>query len=363
MPWRLWRSTASITEDKKDWEQGMYSFEQLMWPVWDTDTIYDEFLTMVRGNGVAEAPLLYTPDAVLSVTSADKTVQYECGRDWEIDGDIFRLTANSNIFAFAEDALIFDEAKPNESFPTADGKHSLFHEGHFFHDRQICITYKKHAESGFSVAYCGHRMPRMVEKLQNRDELKIVLFGDSIAEGANSSGRSLTTPFLPTWGSLFAENLRRHYQTKINMINTSKGGMDSYWAMENAEQRVAVYEPDVAIIAFGMNDRDEGEQFARNIEKIRAIIARKSPHTEYVLCATNAPNPRLKSFYKHQNEYQGALMGFQEQGTVIADFYSMQKFLLQRKRFIDLTGNNVNHPNDFMIRCHAQLLSEMFIKR
>ena len=54
-------------------------------------------------------------------------------------------------------------------------------------------------------------------------------------------------------------------------------------------------------------------------------------------------------------------MELREKGTVIADFYSMQKYLLKRKRFIDLTGNNVNHPNDFMIRCHAQLLTELFI--
>lgn len=341
----------------------MYSFEQLMCPVWNSDTIYDEFLTMVRSNGVAEAPLLYTPEDVFCVTSADKTVQYERGKDWEISGNTFKLTANSRIFSFAQEDLIFPEARPNESFPTVDGRHSLFHEGHFFHDRQICITYKKcGVDTGFAVDFCGSKMPRMMQRLQNREELKIVLYGDSIAEGANSSGRALTTPFLPTWGSLFAENLRRHYQTKVNLLNTSKGGMNSYWAIENAGQRVAEYSPDVAIIAFGMNDRDEADQFAQNIKTIREIIAQKSPHTEFVLCATTVPNPELKNFYKHQSEYQSVLMKLQEQGTVIADFYSMQKFLLQRKRFIDLTGNNVNHPNDFMIRCHGQVLSEMFIE-
>lgn len=342
----------------------MYSFEQLMHPVWDSDVIYDEFLTMVWSNGVAEAPLLYTPEEVFSVTSADKTMQYERGIDWELDGSMFHLTENSRIFAFAEDELIFSEARPGESFPTVDGKHSLFHEGHFFHDRQICISYKKRPEdTGFSVEYCGHKMPRMMQKLHNREELKVVLFGDSIAEGANSSGRSLTTPFLPTWGSLFAENLRRHYQTRVILINTSKGGMNSNWALENTAQKIGEYLPDVAIIAFGMNDSDVPSQFVQKMKAIKAVVLEQSPHTEFVFCGTTFPNPQLKNFYKHQDKYAKALMQLQEQGTVIADFCSMQKYLLHRKRFIDLTGNNVNHPNDFMIRCHGQLLSEMFIEK
>lgn len=342
----------------------MYSFEQLMCPVWNSNLIYDEFLTMVRSNGVAEAPLLHTPEKVFSVTSADKTIQYEPGIDWELDGSIFRLAEGSRIFAFAEDELIFSEAKPGESFPTVDGKYSLFHEGHFFHDRQICITYKKcRAENDFEVEYCGGNMPHMMQKLHNREELKVVLFGDSIAEGANSSGRALTTPFLPTWGSLFVENLRRHYRTKVNLINTSKGGMNSNWALENAAQKVGEYLPDVAIIAFGMNDSDEPSQFAEKMKAIKEVVLEQSPHTEFIFCGTTFPNPQLKNFYKHQDEYARALMDLQGQGTVIADFCSMQKYLLQRKRFIDLTGNNVNHPNDFMIRCHGQLLSEMFIEK
>ena len=45
-----------------------------------------------------------------------------------------------------------------------------------------------------------------------------------------------------------------------------------------------------------------------------------------------------------------------------ADFGTMHKSLLEKKRFIDMTGNNVNHPNDFLIRCHAQYISAMLIE-
>ena len=245
----------------------MYSFEQLMNPIWSSNIIYDESLTMVKSNGIAEAPLLYTPKDVLSVTSADKTVEYEQGRDWEVLGNVFRLTENSRIFAFEDNELIFDVVKPKESFLTEDGKYSLFH------DRQICITYKR-VEGGcdFIVDSCDDMMPQMMEKLHSKKELTMVLFGDSIAEGANSSGRALTTPFLPTWGDLFVEKLRRHYKTKINLINTSQGGEDTYWAIGNAKEKVADFHPDVALIAFGMNDSDKAEKLVENIKKIKDTI-------------------------------------------------------------------------------------------
>ena len=40
----------------------MYTFEQLMQPVWKADVIYDEALTFVKEDGVAKAPLLFEPD-------------------------------------------------------------------------------------------------------------------------------------------------------------------------------------------------------------------------------------------------------------------------------------------------------------
>ena len=47
----------------------------------------------------------------------------------------------------------------------------------------------------------------------------------------------------------------------------------------------------------------------------------------------------------------------------VADFGEMQNHILKTKRFIDTTGNNVNHPNEFMARCHAQVVSELLIRR
>jgi hypothetical protein len=37
--------------------------------------------------------------------------------------------------------------------------------------------------------------------------------------------------------------------------------------------------------------------------------------------------------------------------------------LLLHKRYIDITGNNVNHPNDFLIRWYFQMVSSLLLEK
>ncbi len=342
----------------------MYKFEQLMMPIWNTEIIYDESLTMVRKDGKAEAALLFEPKEILSVTSADKTEEYKECTDWEFCDGKFCLTKGSRIFAFEEEELINEDCtKLLDYRETLDGRYSLFQEDHFFHDRQIAVTYRKAGGSlPCAPLFCGELLPRTMKKLHSGERLRIVTFGDSIAQGSNSSGTTLTTPFLPTWSDLLAEQLRRTYKVAVRMINTAIGGQNSYWGAENARDRVGEHDPDLAIIAFGMNDREEPEKFIQNMQLIIERTKERSPITEFILCATTIPNPNLKGYRVYQDQYGDALKEMEEMGVAIADFGGVQKCLLERKRFIDMTGNNVNHPNDFLIRCHAQLLAMMLIR-
>ncbi len=340
----------------------MLSFDELMSPVWKSDIIYDESLTMVCKDGVCKAPLLFQPEAILSVTSADKMNIYEEGVDWVLEGQEIILTPNSNIFCFQEEELTFEYELPGQCFKRLDGKYELFSEEHFFHDRQISVTYRKKAgHLDIQPEPCKCKLPRTIKKLENRKTTKILLYGDSISAGSNSSAFTGVSPFQPSWGKLVVDKLERHYQTEVEFVNTSVGGMASNWGAENAFERVAVYEPDLAIIAFGMNDRVPGEQFLAWIQEVIRVVRTKSPNTEFILCGTTMPNRELEGFLAYQEEYAEQLRTLAETGIVVADFGNMQAELLKVKRFIDLTGNNVNHPNDFMIRCHAQFIAEMLL--
>ena len=47
--------------------------------------------------------------------------------------------------------------------------------------------------------------------------------------------------------------------------------------------------------------------------------------------------------------------------VAVADIGNVHRYMMERKRFIDMTSNNVNHPNDFFYRVHAQFLAGMLI--
>jgi len=342
----------------------MFTVEQMLIPIWDTELVYHESLTFVKERGIAAAPLLYEPTEIISVKNASQTIEYEKDKDWYADGNMIYLTPGSKIFCFEEDELYPVSPIPGHSYADGKGGYVLFYEEHFFHDRQICVTYrcKKGQWKGHTPKGTGHELPKTFRKLKNKETISIVLYGDSISAGSNASGFTISPPFQPSWGDLFTEALRKHYEAAIKFYNPSVGGMNSTWGVENADTLVNTKNPDLVIIAFGMNDRIDTEKFSDNIRKIIDIIRLKNPHAEFILAVTTLPNPRLTyNFHDHRHEYGEALRDLCKEGMAVADFQNMQKELLLRKRFIDMTGNNVNHPNDFFIRCHAQYLSAMLI--
>lgn len=40
----------------------------------------------------------------------------------------------------------------------------------------------------------------------------------------------------------------------------------------------------------------------------------------------------------------------------------MHTHLLRLKRYWDMTGNNINHPNDFLARVYAQVVSQVLVQ-
>ena len=54
--------------------------------------------------------------------------------------------------------------------------------------------------------------------------------------------------------------------------------------------------------------------------------------------------------------YRDALAQLCGQGAVLADMTTLWTDLLARKSDFDLTGNGLNHPNDFGHRLYAQMI-------
>lgn len=336
---------------------------EILHPIWNSEIVYNECLMLLEEDGVVAGPLLYPPKEILSVRNAQLTETYEEGHDWILQDGSIVLTEGSRIFYWKKEQLYPETAKPGGTFAKTDGGHILFAEGHFFHDRQLAVTYtsQKGLWPGEIPAFAGDALPRTMQRLTNDKALRLVLFGDSISTGANASGVMGAPPYLPSFGVLLTKQLERQYGAKVEFFNPSVGGTDSFWGVREAEARVSVHNPDLVILGFGMNDHIPPEEFAANIAEIMEIVRRTSPHAECILISTSLPNPLAKGFTKRQHAYKEALEALCGKGVALCNIRDLQLTLQKRKRYIDLTGNHVNHPNDFFARIHGQALCALLI--
>jgi hypothetical protein len=95
-------------------------------------------------------------------------------------------------------------------------------------------------------------------------------------------------------------------------------------------------------------------------------VLRLNPGAEFILVATMVGNPEwTASSMEHYLAYREKLLALQSDSVAVADMTSIWLEFLKHKTLHDITGNGVNHPNDFGHRVYAQvilsLLSESYI--
>ena len=200
--------------------------------------------------------------------------------------------------------------------------------------------------------------------MANKQEVTIVLYGDSISYGFDCSGICGLEPHQPIWSELLKKSLEDFYGITVNMVNPSASGMNTDWAIEHAVELIEPCKPDLVILGYGMNDRCPGAEYAEKTRQLRAVIKEACPDTEFVMIATTLPNKLVHTppfyFDAFQGAYSHCLKELEETGTAIADVQSVQRQMEKRKRYIDITGNNLNHPNDYLARIHAQVMMALF---
>lgn len=137
------------------------------------------------------------------------------------------------------------------------------------------------------------------------------------------------------------------------------GGGDTKWGKENAGEVAAATSPDLAIIAFGMNDSTASvctATYIWNTLRIMATIRAQHPDCEFILVSSMLLNPQTAMDTGMHAKYSKALNRLAQEGVAVADMTQMHAQLLQRKPYADMSGNNLHHPNDFLSRAYAQVL-------
>lgn len=338
--------------------------DKLLVPFWEGTEVYDETVMLLSESGeTAYAELFYTPEKILSVKSTDLKIEYKEGVDWNyIDGRIVMLKGSSIPFMKKEECHFYEKTH-DDCFDAKDGGYILYKTKGYFHKRQLVVTYTHSDSFDFGIQKPGEEaLKRTKSLLLEGKDIKVCFYGDSITAGCDGSGAFGIEPFMPGWPELLKWKLENTFKSKLETVNTAVGGKRSDWGLECVDERLANYKPDLAVVAFGMNDGTEkvpADEFRRNIEAIKERVLAKNKDTEFIFIATTLPNED-SVFDGYQREYYDELVCCAREKDTVLNMTNIHSKLLERKRFIDMTGNNINHPNDFLIRIYAQAMINLF---
>lgn len=362
-------STATVLSAEVEQPEWEYDAKFLR-PFWQGEIVEGESMLFIQDakSGHAKASVLYPVLEVLSVRNSAGNTTYEEGRDylWKPGSREITLPASSRIVSRKQEELRRPAGSQKYRLTHRDGNGEIFFGAKLeYHDMQTCITYRHAPEKWTSTVptFDATALPRTIRKLRDRKPVSIVLIGDSISAGCNASGWAGEAPYQPSFPGLLQRHLEAQYQTQIRVTNPSISGKDTRWVL-SAIDKVVEPRPDLVIVAFGMNDAAgrSANEYQANTKAVLTRIREQLPETEFILVATMLGNSnwtRLKQELFPQ--YRDALHELCKPGIALADMTSIWTEFLKRKQDCDLTGNGVNHPNDFGHRVYAQVLSTLLV--
>ncbi len=346
-----------------------------------------------------EKSLLFPIDSIQSVTSYDGTVVYQEGVDYELVNGNIKVTANSSIPCITSAVFYNYPGSILNVYHNGQYVPTYWGEGNTMTRWQVNVNYTHSSQwTGYTQACEASSYQTFINKLENGQDVTVFFYGDSITHGANASFFCGHAPYQGTYSMLFTQTLADvygytvHYvqgglsntppvpstdyvggtRGTITYVNTAVGGWTSQNGVDNltayVTNKIATYGCDFFLSGFGMNDGgvDPAETVANTRQIVDAVLAMRSD-AAIVLMATMVPNINGLNWYGNQKYQEAALQTLAQEyknngvSCAVACMTSVSLSLLDRKDYHDHTGNNVNHPNDFLSRVYAQTLFQTVI--
>ncbi len=362
---------------------------KLLEPFWRSTTVHRESVLFVKetADKPADGKLLFPATKVIAIHAADGSKRFELGRDFTVsdDGTRLVLTEKSSVPFLRQDELFPPKGKlPLWSGGAAEGPqslshktgdpetHVLFNNGHWFHDRQVEVTYERAAADwpGAVPQFDASKLPKTLAKLKAKHKLTIGVSGDSITFGLNASGLVGAAPFMPIYPELVAAQLQETFGGEVALFNRAGGGWNINSGLNDLDKLIE-HKPDLVIVAYGMNDvgyRDP-EKYKAGVAKLIERLRAANPDVEVILVATMLGNDQWKHtpremfpLYLDALKSLAGTEGTASSGIALADLTSLWTEMLKRKRDSDLTGNGVNHPSDFGHRVYASAIMALLVE-
>ena len=370
-----------------------YDEATFLLPFWQGDTVYHEDVLFYKGR--KSARLLYPIDEIISVRSYDLKTEYEDGKDFFIkDGELY-IADGGNIPVF--DAEPFTSAPQRHIFPVRESRLFLTETcGIRMRNTALAVSYRhsKVWENGYSgkgVPSLKNKLPKLFSRLENGEEVNILLYGDSMSTAWGSSGGYSvdrffdatnsgtcyetgisTPPYTPPWCDMFVSALSKKYpRATINLDNLSLGGKGSQWGADNISARLKLskHKPDLVLIGFGINDSCGGvpvSDYKRYTSQIIENIKKDVNGNEeafFVPFSCHSCNENAECYSPLRFEqYEESLCELEKEydNTAAVRLYSLFSDMARCKEPFDRLENNINHTLDMGGRVYAQALIESF---
>lgn len=315
------------------------------------------------------AQLLFRPAEIQTVQRANRSQVFTNGIDYTVDANgLISLTPDSRIpvldyYAAATDATFYRFVDTNGIpfySPGGTYKHS---------DYDVVVTYT-HTLGSLDELEAGNwasKLTSPIYLLRTQQPFNITFFGDSITFGAQASSLAPgAEPFAPAYPMQIVEALKAQFgYSQINYANKAVGGKTSTWGLQEIQQVIDT-DPDLVVLAFGMNDASGNtptSTYKQNTEGMIQALRAANPNVGIVLVAEFSPNPEWENaHYELRAQNRDALHDLYSnyENMAFVDVGAVSRPIAARKKFQDFSGNDLNHPNDFLHKIYADSILNVF---
>jgi acyl-CoA thioesterase-1 len=333
---------------------------------WSDPIVWSEssVLRTSEGSQEATARLAFSAAEILEVRSANRTVSFQLDKDFSVDAQGLKLIFRNinGIPAIAESDLFKPSGSPQSYRHRAGNpeQNLLYAPGRWFHDRNIEITYKRRDESSQLAknAFAFGRLPNTLKRLMSGEPIRMAISGDSISTGLDASSTTQAIPNQFGYPELVAAQLEHDFGIQVDLSNRSVPGWSVANGLDDLENLLKA-QPNLVIIAYGMNDvgRRDPKWFAAKLSEMLQRIKAYRSDCEVIIVSPMLGNPEwihtprdMFDLYRHE------MKSFAAEGVAFADVTAVWSLYNQQKHFLDMTGNGLNHPNDYGHRVYAQVV-------
>ena len=344
----------------------------LLAPPWNSETIYGESVTLLQDppDGPLVGRLAFPVESILSIVSSNREQDLTDAPGLQVDREVgtFTLPADSQAPRIGVDQLYPPVDSPN-SYKHRVGHPEqalLYGPGRWFHDHQIEVTYRRGAADWQQPLphFAGSLLPRTLDRLRSGQPLTIGCSGDSIAAGGDASGLNNVEPRQPAFPQLVEQQLRFSYSAPVELKNRAVGGWSIQNGLDDLDALLAE-KPQLIVVAYGMNDvgRRDPKWFHDRMQDFIQRVHTADATIEIVMVTPMLGNIEwIHTPREMFAAYRDQLTEFVGPGVALADVGAIWQELLRRTNDLDLTGNGLNHPNDFGHRLYAQTILALLVE-